>query len=69
MTFGLHLVDGRRTNVEHEAELIGKVLGVELRPFCFYETVLMEDRTTFIFAYRLFTIRNTDKIIFMKDGT
>lgn len=29
---------------------------------------LMEDRTTFIIAHRLFTIKNADKIIFMKDG-
>lgn len=29
---------------------------------------LMEGRTTFIIAHRLFTIKNADKIIFMKDG-
>ena len=29
---------------------------------------MMEGRTTFIIAHRLFTIRNADKIIFMKDG-
>lgn len=29
---------------------------------------LMENRTTFIIAHRLFTIKNADKIIFMKDG-
>ncbi|MCF0226321.1 MAG: ABC transporter ATP-binding protein [Methanobrevibacter sp.] len=29
---------------------------------------LMKDRTTFIIAHRLFTIKNADKIIFMKDG-
>ena len=29
---------------------------------------MMEGRTTFVIAHRLFTIRNADKIIFMKDG-
>lgn len=29
---------------------------------------MMEGRTTFIIAHRLFTIKNADKIIFMKDG-
>ncbi len=29
---------------------------------------MMEGRTTFIIAHRLFTIHNADKIIFMKDG-
>lgn len=29
---------------------------------------MMKDRTTFIIAHRLFTIKNADKIIFMKDG-
>ena len=29
---------------------------------------LMEGRTSFIIAHRLYTIRNADKIIFMKDG-
>ena len=29
---------------------------------------LMEGRTCFMIAHRLFTIKNADKIIFMKDG-
>jgi ATP-binding cassette subfamily B protein len=29
---------------------------------------MMKNRTTFIIAHRLFTIKNADKIIFMKDG-
>ena len=29
---------------------------------------MMQGRTTFIIAHRLFTIKNADKIIFMKDG-
>ncbi|HEY5557824.1 ATP-binding cassette domain-containing protein, partial [Acetobacterium sp.] len=29
---------------------------------------MMKGRTTFIIAHRLFTIKNADKIIFMKDG-
>ena len=29
---------------------------------------MMKGRTTFIIAHRLFTIKNADSIIFMKDG-